>query len=565
MLARSARLALILFALVPAAGARAATLWTPMASGTTATIEAISTPQPGEVIFVDSNGGIHYLSGGAFVAASVTPTNVIGFTDVAMSPNGVDGVAVGPSGKIYRSVDSGHTWSQVTGTSELTAACPDPGNTSAPLSDNLLSVQFADATTVYITGAHTDVLKSTNTGTTFTEVNKVSGSPGSCKVSPNESFGDTTWLDANNGYLMSTYFGDIFATTDGLGSTIGARKGEAVNSFSAPIALALDPSNHQRMWAVAAFGSCGSLCFVLTTDGGASWNGVTFDGHEVGLRDVSAAGGTVIAVGDSGDIYTSPDGQNFFRQVSGTNPTNNWFAVSVANATTAYVGGANGVLLVSTTANQVPDTTAPTGSISGPATLTQGQFGTYTANVTDNPGGSGVDPSSFDWSTSGLPDQTAHPTASFAFSTVGVHTITVAFKDLAGNANTATISVNVVAPVPPVVPPPSGTSPVTKTTGGATITIFKRVTVTGRKGRYIPIKLTTKHPRKFVILLELAKKPHTIFVRLTVTLNKGTRIVRLFTPKKVGTGTYRLEIHVLTTGKHSHQLGKSVKQVFVLV
>ena len=562
MLARSARLALVLFALVPVVGARAATTWTAVPSGTTAQINAIATVGS-EVVLVDGNGGIRHLVGGSFVASTVSPAAALGFTDVAMSPDGTKGVAVGPSGTIYRSTDSGATWSKVADPAEPAGNCPNPGPTTPTLADDLSSVQFADANTVYITGAHDDVLKSVNGGTSFLEQNKSAASGGSCKITPSEPFGDTQWIDANTGYLMSTYFGDIYKTADGLGSAIADKTGEGENAFGTPSALAMDPSNHQRLWEVESNTHCGSLCLQNSTNGGVTWVSSTFDGTEVALRDVSIAGGTVIAVGDGGDIYTSPDGQNFFRQVSASFPTNNWFAVSVANATTAYVGGAGGVLLVSTTANQVPDTTAPTGTISGPTTLTQSQFGTYTANVSDNPGGSGIDPTSFVWSTAGLPDQTGHPTASFAFSTGGPHTITVAFKDLAGNPGTASINVNVVAPV---LPPASGSRPVSTTTGGATITTFKQVTVSHRKGRFIPVILSAKHPRTFVItLVTLSKKHPRSLAKLTVTLKKGKRTVHLGISNKVKLGSYRLVVRVLTTGKHSHQIGRSVKQVFVLV
>src|SRR5581483_8031872 len=166
-------------------------------------------------------------------------------------------------------------------------------------------------------------------------------------------------------------------------------------------------------------------------------------------------------------------------------------------------------------ANQTPDTTAPTGKLSGPATLAVSQFGTFTAAVTDNPGGSGVDTTSLKWT---VDAQTGSgPTASFAFATTGVHTITLTFKDLAGNQGTATFQVNVVSI------PPSGTGPTSTSTGGATITVFKLVTVTGRNARYIPVTLSAKKPRKFVIKLQNAAGKTV--ATMTVPLLVGKSIV----------------------------------------
>lgn len=237
----------------------------------------------------------------------------------------------------------------------------------------------------------------------------------------------------------------------------------------------------------------------------------------------------------------------------------------MVNGTTAYVGGEGGALLVSTTANQVPDTTPPTGVISGPAHLVTGQFGTYVVNAADNAGGSGVDASSFVWSTPGQPAQPG-TTAHFAFGTAGTFTISVAFKDLAGNPGSATFSVTVTSPVI-VIPPPSGSRPVSTTTGGATITIFRHVTVKGRKGRFIPVVLKTTKPRKFVISLVTIAEKHKrskTLATLKVTIRSGKHTVHLNVPKSVKSGSYSLVVKIFATGRHSHRVGRSVKQVFVL-
>jgi photosystem II stability/assembly factor-like uncharacterized protein len=440
-------------------------------------------------------------------------------------------------------------------------ACVQPFS-SGPLSDDLISAQFADATTVYVTGEHEDILKSVNGGADFTEVNKtyVAGSV-ECKEQNNgsqvaDSFTDTAWLDANHGFLLDRYFGDVWATTDGLASTIPSRKSEALDSFAETGRLSVDKSDPSHIWAVSPSTGCGALCFVDSTDGGTTWNHVTYDESQVALRDISSSGMTVVAAGDGGAIYTSPDGINFYRQVAAPPlSTNNWTAVAVLNATTAVVGGAGGALVITTKANQRPDSTPPTGRITGPSNLAVGHDGTYTASATDNAGGSGVDPTSFRWSIPGQAAQTGK-SATFGFSNAGRYTVTVSFKDLAGNAGSARIMITVASTS-------TGSHPVTKHSGGSTVTIFKKVTAGNGKGRFIPVRLATKNKRQFIVTL-LSRKGNHQLATLTTTLKRGHKTVHLRISSKIKSGTYKLVVIVLTTGRHSHVVAGRVKQVFVL-
>src|SRR5436309_1246317 len=100
MLLRSTRLAIVLIALIPATAARAASIWTPLNSGTTQTISAIAWPTATTLVFTTTGGQIlHQTSPGAFAQSTVTPAAPFGFTDIAMSADGTKGVAVGPSAK----------------------------------------------------------------------------------------------------------------------------------------------------------------------------------------------------------------------------------------------------------------------------------------------------------------------------------------------------------------------------------------------------------------------------------------------------------------------------------
>jgi photosystem II stability/assembly factor-like uncharacterized protein len=540
--------------LTTTATAGAASLWTPVTSGTGQTITAIAIPKAAELIYVTSAGQIAYLGAGTtFTMATLDTANPLGFTDVAMSPDGTQGVAVGAHGAIYHSTNSGVSWTHVTA-SELTGSCPTPGAATGPLVDNLFSAGYGDATTVYVTGNNDDVLKSTDGGATFNEVNK---SAAACVADPGGSgqgFGDSAWLSGGAGFLISNDFGSYFSTTNGFGAGT-AKLGDSVNGFQSVDRFALDTSDPSRAWAIGGGGNNASY-FKYTTNGGTTWTSPMYDGSQHQFTDIAASGKTVVAVGLGGDIYTSADGVSFYRQIAAApNNTMDWQAVALVPGTNAaFVGGANGLLLETTNASQIPDTTAPTGTISGPTTLGPGVFGKYTATVTDNPGGSGVDPASLSWT---VDAQTATgPTASFAFATTGVHTITLAFKDLAGNQGSATLAVNVVSV------PPSGTTPVSTTTGGATVGIYKQVTVTGRNARYIPVNLSAKKARKFVI--KLVGAHNKTLASLTVPSLVGKATVRLPIGAKVTSGTYKLVVRVYKTGKHGKSVGKQVKQVFVL-
>ena len=73
------------------------------------------------------------------------------------------------------------------------------------------------------------------------------------------------------------------------------------------------------------------------------------------------------------------------------------------------IGGRGGRLMLSPTATTMPDIIAPAGTVSGPLTATAGVPVTYTANVADNAGGSGIDPAGFSWSATGLPAADRQP------------------------------------------------------------------------------------------------------------------------------------------------------------
>jgi hypothetical protein len=431
-----------------------ASIWTAVNSGTTDDISALAYIGPGRLVFVTSSGKAFRRTPGGFAQGAGIAAGTI-FTDLAFAPDGVNGVAVGDSGAIYHSTDGGANWSRVdAGTFPTTGSCTDIGTvTAVPVTNyNLDSVTFASPTTVYVTGAGGIILKSTTGGAAFGEVDHRAN--GSCKVGGvfTQDLGDSQWINDQTGYVVADYFGTTYVVTDGLAANTAAQRGAAVGDFYHRVQVALDRVKGNRLWAVSpgdAFGPYAS------TNGGQSW-GVLDTVDELGRScaachywaDVATAGGTVVAVGDSGAIGTSIDGQRFFLQrAAGSGPTftEKWTAVDLYDASHAAVGGAGGQLAVTDAANTVPDFTPPTGLIVGPASGQPGQALTFTANVADEQGGSGIDPNGFSWTSEATPGATGS-SATFAFATPGSYLVHLSFRDMAGNKAEATKEVSITSP-----------------------------------------------------------------------------------------------------------------------
>jgi photosystem II stability/assembly factor-like uncharacterized protein len=597
----------VIAVLICCGSASAATIWTPLSSGTTTDISSVAAPSASEILYT-AGTTIEYDTSTGFKLATLTPTPALPLTAISMSSDGTTGVAVGQHGEIYHTTNSGVTWTQVTGTQEYPASgsgsCSSGGFTGlAPLSDNLLAVDVAPSSvapyTVYITGANNDILKSINGGASFSEVNKHN----TAQTDPTDSgeeycvihdpfSGDLTgtdWLSPSVGFFVSNQFGNVFQTTDGVGNTEGGSTDlrESINGFDEQTEITVDAADPSLIWTVAGGGSSEGVAY--STNGGSSWQLVNFESSQTNtLLSIASVGTTVVAVGDDGDIWTSSDGVNFYEQdAPAPLDTTNWNSVAMVPGTNeAIVGGDGGALVETTTANEIPDTVAPTGSITGPTSLTVGQTGTFTVSATDNPGGSGVNPSSYSCSSDNQTQTGA--TVSFTYATAGTYTISCTFADNSGNVGSATSSVIVgsapgsttpttttPAPTPtptpapkPVTatPAPSGTLGVIHSAEGATVEIYRKVTITGRDARYIPINVDAKAKRLFVVELLSVPKRHKRQRRYAiarVTL-RGRNTIKLTVPKSVHTGSYQIEVTVYTVGSSSRRTGSTVKQVFVL-
>jgi hypothetical protein len=385
---------------------------------------------------------------------------------------------------------------------------------------------------------------------------------------------DATFLPANpdNAIFVDQSFGELFASSNATQVTpTGVRiSSGTVNAFDGNPRIARDANNPNRLWVVdhqASGSGCGTLCLEVSTDGGNNSTSATFpnDTHvNGGLYGVSSQGGVEVAAGSGGEIFTSIDGTNFYNQpADGTLATENWRAEGAFDAAHAAVGGVGGALAVTSAANTIPDIIAPTGTISGPTTVTSGRATTYTANLADNTGGSGINPASITWTAPGFAAQHG-ATATFTFPRgVGAVTLTLTFADNAGNPGTATLNVTVNDAPPPG--PPTGSSPTTTTTGGATIKIFRVVTVTGRNARFIPVIVSATKPRKFTAQILPVKGKKRALATGHLTLKKkhgGHGTIRVRLPATVKPGTYVIVVRETTlSGK---KVGKVIKVKFRL-
>jgi hypothetical protein len=444
---------LAVLAAVPGTAA-AASIWTPVPSGTTQDITALTYVNETHIWYGTSGGQIFDADGSTAIHNVATfPGAVI--EKIAFDPSNTIGYAVALNGTAYRSVNGGVDWTAVTLPTIHDGCGSSPSMIAVP---KLWSVVVPSFNTAYLVGGDSGgghqpiVLKSTNAGIapgspTWTDQNY---GVSSCKLSNNGySVTDVAAVPGapNSLVFVIDFFGGIFPTSDGLTSNV-TRAGEMVSDFDNSPRIVIDPTNASRIWAVDhSIGTCGTQCFQFSTTGGGGVQPMTLHGapdfFNESLNAIGFGGGTIVTAGDNGQIFTSPNGTDAYMQpADGALATTRWLSVGVSNATHAMIGGAGGNLIKSTNANFVPDTTAPTGVISGPGTVTAGVSTTYAANLSDNAGGSGVDTSSLLWTVPGQPAYGSNPVG-YTFPTPGTFLISLAFRDLAGNTATITKTVTV--------------------------------------------------------------------------------------------------------------------------
>jgi photosystem II stability/assembly factor-like uncharacterized protein len=536
-LIRLAVLAVGALAAIPATAS--AGIWTPTASGTTGDIIAVDYQAPDRLWYATASGKIFKNGTEQLNAPGAT------FNDLAMNPSGTRGVAVANAGQLYRF--NGTAWSLIplTNTS-YTDASPCSGGGPLPKTftptGNLTAVSWSNDTTAYVTSADRGVvLKTTNDGATWSDASR--RNDGNCFVDGSSSIitdvkalpgSDLVWFVDNN-------FGARHISSNGLASSSFVQGNSAVNCPGQRPQLALDTDNPNRT--VVVDRCDGSLVFGFSTDGGTTYelapDYINGEGSSLsGLNDVALAGGSALAVGNGGAILIVNNGRDaYFQRADGGDATNDWLAVDKFDANNAAVGGRGGRLLLSSTATTVPDVIAPAGTVTGPATVTAGVPAVFTANVADNAGGSGIDPAGFAWSATGVPAATGNP-ATLTFPSAGYYSVKVDFKDLAGNTETASISVIVNAPPvvkapPPVIPPKptkttSASVPGAKISFGVPNTCVKagstfKVTLTWKKQKRKGNKFVKVRRADFYIGSKRVKIDKKAPFTQTLTVKAGTK------------------------------------------
>lgn len=436
--------AAVLASLAAAAAPASAGIWTPVASGTTSDITAVDYVAAGTIVYGTA--------GGALLKGGVVKDNTnagLSVNDIAFNPAGTVGLATLNGGKLLRTTNGGDSWTPVSlANTTRTSANPCTGAATVvgTPTGNLTAVSWGDNATAYVVGDDKGmVLKSTDNGATFNDVSRQPN--GTCRVGNSDhTLSDVEAVSANVVYVMSNYFGVRYFSADGIANPATYQDISSVNCTAERARLAVDRDNPNRLWAVD--GCASSLAFGYSADSGTNFdisveiaNGDRY--ALTGLNGIDAAGGSALAVGNDGQILVNLDGPVAYAQkADGADATTAWLATSKLGASNAVVVGRGGRMVVSTTANAIPDLVAPAGTISAPATVAAGTPAAFTANVADNAGGSGIDPASFAWSSPGVPNATGNP-ASLTFPSAGVYTVTVAFKDLAGNSGSANATVTV--------------------------------------------------------------------------------------------------------------------------
>jgi hypothetical protein len=472
--------------LIPAAAAHAASIWTPINSGTTDTISSVVYQSPTRFWYATTNGKIEYFNGSGFVAgAGVTPGE--NFTDLAFQPTsaaggpgttGLYGYAVASNGDVWQTANGGVSWTPVP-PPQTPADCSSGSPVAAETELN--AVVWSSNSSAYLLGNNSTLQRSTGANAptpAFTEINKVG--TGTCAAQSDSSvqnLTDATFLPANplDGFLVSQDFGSLYSTSNAFAS--GVKKSEMVNNFQGNPRLAQDASNPNRLWAVdhdPSGGGCGDLCLQFSNDGGVTHSRTTFPNDSspsVGLYDISSRGGTEVAAGTGGEIFNSTDGTDFYLQpAGGALAAENWRAEDAYDAQHAAVGGEGGALAV-----------------------------TALANVT--------------------------------------------------NAR------------PPL--PPTGSQPTTTSTGGATVTVYKHVIVTGRSPRYVPLKVATSQPRRIAATILTVKGKHRVAAAQLTVKRHGRRTLRVGLSGRVKPGKYFVEVRVLST--KGHHLGRLIIVTITLV
>jgi hypothetical protein len=548
-------------------------IWTEVASNTTEDITAIEYQGADRFWFVTANGKIFKRVGGVFQEKQSVPGVI--FRDIEFQAGGAVGFAVGTSGAVWRSANSGDTWAAVAlnpGGDALDERC----DLADEAVGDIDSVRFAGTARAWLVAGGSQIYRTVN-GATATNVGSAAagwqyindnGDP--CKV-PRDIDDLFAVPGSDSVYFIAKSFGSVWLTTNAL-ETGGAseRAASGGNGFEQVRRLAGDPANPNRQWAVAPNG--GGISYYSRTETGwgseAPWTIANPDRRDLTApHDVDFAGGTVLVAGTAGMILHSTDGANFYYDdADGALATQDWLSVGLASATSGAVGGRAGKLAVTSAANVLPDIAKPTGTIAGPATAIAGRPVTFTLNATDT-GGSGLNAASIAWTATGASPATGNP-ATFTFPSADFVTVRVTFADNAGNVGEATKSVSVDRA--------SGgggagaSLPVSFSGPGSKLSakiVGSRVRVRARGTISVPAGSTLRAACRGRVTLTVKKKRTTLATRKAKLKRKNGRCrfgKTIFIKRsKVGRTTTRLRLKISFKGNSALAAGQVTKTLVV--
>lgn len=333
------------------------TTWTAQTSGTTTNLRAVSFATSNIGVAVGDTGTttstIRYTADGGATWRAASTTSTVGLTDVEMV-SATTGWAVGGAGQILRTLDGGATWTV------------RPSPTTAGLS----AISFAPGGTVgYLVGnavlPNWTIYRTTNSGATWTAVSGL-GATGAINL-----FGVDV-LDSNNavtvganGQIRRTTDGGATWLNQSQ-NNVGATALRAVKLFSATGAYAIGDigsmfysTNGGDSWFTLLQGSLATWRASSFSDANNGWvvgtNGAVMRTADAGQTWEQQAGGirtyravhfvsstTGWLVGDNGIIRKTTNGRDWVAQTSGTTQQLNgvWFL----SPTTGIAVGNNGVM-----------------------------------------------------------------------------------------------------------------------------------------------------------------------------------------------------------------------------
>lgn len=579
--------ALSVLALGALASPASAGIWTEIPSGASSEITAIEYQSDTRFWFTTASGEIWKRKPDLSGFDRVYGPTGIPFNDIEFQAGGNVGLAVGDGGVVLRSPTAGNfgTWTSVnTPANRIPASNEGDGSgnkctINTPLGD-VHFVRFAGNGRVWV-GSGPRQLSTSQTNNAATVGNLGTWKDANRKVPPvaldncyiafDGGFGDMFFTANPDVFFIASDTDTVWYSTSNLTSTAAEKPAGAANGFNFDGAIAGDPANPSRLWAVAP-APYGNSTAQYTEDGygTASWfNVVNESSHpfpDFGTYDVDFSGGTVLTAGNAGQILHSTNGRDFFwNGADGDLSGHDWRAVALASATQGAVGGISGRLVVTTAASTTPDIVKPTGTIAGPATANAGQPVAFTLNAADE-GGSGLNPASYAWSVTGLPNQGGNP-ATFTFPSQGSYTVSVTFADNAGNTETASTSISVGAPLPGG---GSGPGPTFSFTGpgnsASAVIVGNRVRIRMRGTIKPPAGVSTSAACTGKVRLKIKKKTKTIAKRKAkLKLKRGkcrfgkTIFIRR---SKVGNST-RLRLKVRFPGNSVLRAGQTTKTLVV--